>query len=215
MRNGHKAEPATVAWNASVMWTYKTPGIPDDLFLQSDNVPGPTKEEIRVLTVSKARLKEGFYVIDVGCGTGGLTVEAALQVGYKGRVFAIDEDEEAARLTTSNVQKFDAQDIVKVMKGKAPEALADLPKVDVVIVGGTKNLREIIPAAYAKLKKHGRIVVNAILLETASTALEEIRKAGFAEIDVTQVNVAKGKVIDSGTMMLARNPITIISATRA
>jgi cobalt-precorrin-6B (C15)-methyltransferase len=197
------------------MWTYKTPGIPDELFLQSDNVPGPTKEEIRVVTISKARLKEGFYVIDVGCGTGGLTVEAALQVGQKGRVFAIDEDEEAVKLTTGNVEKFDAQDIVKVMKGKAPEALTDLPAVNVVIIGGTKNLKEIAAVSYGKLKEHGRIVVNAILLETGVTALDAIKKAGFVEIDVTQINVSKGKVIDSGTMMLARNPITIISATKA
>lgn len=199
----------------SIMWTYKTPGIPDDLFLQSDKVPGPTKEEIRVLTISKARLKEGFYVIDVGCGTGGLTVEAALQVGYKGRVFAIDEDDEAVKLTTNNVKKFDAQDIVKVIRGKAPEALTNLPTVDAVIIGGTKNLKEMVPVAHAKLKEHGRIVVNAILLETAFMALDEIKKAGFSEIDVTQINVAKGKNIDSGTMMLARNPITIISATKA
>lgn len=197
------------------MWTYKTPGIPDDLFLQSDNVPGPTKEEIRALTISKARLKEGFYVIDVGCGTGGLTIEAALQVGYKGRVFSIDEDDEAVKLTISNVEKFDAQDIVKVLKGKAPEALADLPMVDVVIIGGTKGLGEIIPVAYTKLKEHGRIVVNAILLETGFRALDAIKKAGFTEIDVTQINVAKGKNIDGGTMMLARNPITVISATKA
>ena len=197
------------------MWTYKTPGIPDDLFLQSDNVPGPTKEEIRALTISKARLKEGFYVVDVGCGTGGLTIEAALQVGYKGRVFAIDEDDEAVKLTISNAEKFDAQDIVKVLKGKAPEALADLPMVDVVIIGGTKGLEEIIPVAYTKLKEHGRIVVNAILLETGFRALDAIKKAGFTEIDVTQINVAKGKNIDGGTMMLARNPITVISATKA
>jgi len=51
------------------MWKYKTPGIPDELFLQSDKVPGPTKEEIRVVTISKARLREGAYVLDVGCGT--------------------------------------------------------------------------------------------------------------------------------------------------
>jgi len=75
------------------MWIHKTPGIPDELFLQSENVPGPTKEEIRVLTVSKARLSEGSIVVDVGCGTGGLTVEAALQVAPKGKVFAFDEDE--------------------------------------------------------------------------------------------------------------------------
>jgi cobalt-precorrin-6B (C15)-methyltransferase len=136
-------------------------------------------------------------------------------VGYKGRVFAVDEDEEAVKLTKSNVEKFGAHEIVKVIHGKAPEAIADLPNVDAVIIGGTKNLREIIQAAHDKLKENGRIVINAILLETGFTALDELKKTGFNEIDVALVFVAKGKHIDHGTMMLARNPITIISATKA
>jgi len=197
------------------MWTYKTPGIPDDLFLQSDKVPGPTKEEIRVITISKARLRPGSVVIDVGCGTGGLTVEAAFQVGLKGKVYAIDEEEEAVRLTRSNVAKFDVQDVVQVIEGKAPEALVNLPQADAIIVGGSKNLREVVKFSFEKLRKGGRIVVNAILLETGCTALNEIKRAGFADIDVTQVSVAKGKEVSAGTMMLARNPITIVSATKA
>ena len=91
------------------MWAYKTPGIPDEMFNQNDKVPGPTKEEIRVITISKARLSEGSIVIDVGCGTGGLTVEAALQVAPKGKVYAIDEDQAAIDLTKSNVEKFGVQ----------------------------------------------------------------------------------------------------------
>jgi cobalt-precorrin-6B (C15)-methyltransferase len=201
------------------VWAYKTPGIPDDLFLQRDRVPGPTKEEIRVLTISKARLREGFRVIDVGCGSGGLTVEAALQVGHKGRVYAIDEDEEAVKLTKSNVKKFDAEDIVQVVLGKAPGIILDsslnVPQADAVIIGGSKSLREVIRVAFEKLKVNGRIVVNAILLETVFTALDEIKKLNFKDLDVTLIFVAKGKDIDSGTMMLARNPITIISATKA
>ena len=95
-------------------WAYKTSGIPDELFNQNDKVPGPTKEEIRVLTISKARLCEGSIVIDVGCGTGGLTVEAALQVAPKGKVYAIDEDQAAIDLTKSNVEKFGVQDNVVI-----------------------------------------------------------------------------------------------------
>ena len=197
------------------MWSYKTPGIPDELFLQSDKVPGPTKEEVRVLTISKARLREGFYVVDVGCGTGGLTVEAAFQVAYNGKVFAIDEDEVAVSLTRKNVEKFGVQNVVQVIHGKAPEVTSKLPKVDAVIIGGSVSLRKVIRSSYEKLKENGRIVINAILLETAYTTLDEIKKLNFKDVDVTLVFVAKGREVDSRTMMVARNPITIISATKA
>jgi cobalt-precorrin-6B (C15)-methyltransferase len=196
------------------MWTYKTPGIPDELFTQSDKVPGPTKEEIRVLTISKARLSEGALVVDVGCGTGGLTVEAALQVAPNGKVFAIDEDEEAVELTKSNVAKFAVQNNVQIIKGNAPEAMQKLPEVDAVFIGGSQSLREVLGVSYQKLKKNGRIVVNAILLETGYAALDELKRLGFKDVDVVQVFVAKGKEVGSGTMMLARNPITIVSATK-
>jgi cobalt-precorrin-6B (C15)-methyltransferase len=197
------------------MWTCKTPGIPDELFVQSDEVPGPTKEEIRVLTISKARLREGSVVVDVGCGTGGLTVEAALQVTSKGKVFAIDNDENAIELTKTNVARFSVQNTVQIIKGNAPEALSNLPEVDATLIGGSQNLRTVIKAAHQKLKKNGRIVVNAILLETGCTALDEIKKLNFKDVDVITVFVAKGKNVRSGTMMLARNPITIVSATKA
>src|SRR4030043_1783319 len=112
------------------MWNYKTPGVPDDLFSQSAEVPGPTKEEIRVLTISKARLREGAVVVDVGCGTGGLTVEAALQVTPKGKVFAVDNDEKAIELTKTNVARFAVQNTVQIIKGEEPEALLNLPQMD-------------------------------------------------------------------------------------
>jgi len=196
------------------MWTFRTPGIPDELFEQSDNVPGPTKEEIRVLAISKARLREGSVVADVGCGTGGLTVEVALQVAPTGKVFAIDEDAKAVELTKTNVARFGVQSTVQVIEGRAPEALLLLPQVDAVFIGGSQSLREVIYAVHRKLKKNGRIVVNAILLETGYAALDEIRRLGFTEVDVVTVSVAKGKAVNAGTMMLARNPITIVSATK-
>lgn len=58
------------------------------------------------------------------------------------------------------------------------------------------------------------IVINAILLETATIAIAELKALGFKDIDVTHISVAKGKQINSGTMMMARNPITIVSATK-
>ncbi|MCW3998834.1 MAG: precorrin-6Y C5,15-methyltransferase (decarboxylating) subunit CbiT [Candidatus Bathyarchaeota archaeon] len=196
-------------------WIYKTPGIPDEAFNQNEKVPGPTKEEIRVITISKARLSEGAVVVDVGCGTGGLTVEAALQVGSKGRVYALDEDPNAVELTKSNVHKFAVENQVSVTLGKAPGALLSLPRADAFLVGGGGvSLRPILQFANAKLNPNGRIVVNAILLETATVAVDELKALRFVDIDVAAISVAKGKQINSGTMMLARNPVTIVSATK-
>jgi cobalt-precorrin-6B (C15)-methyltransferase len=196
-------------------WVYKTPGIPDDAFIQSDEVPGPTKEEIRVITIAKARLQEGDVVIDVGCGTGGLTVEAALQVAPKGKVYAIDEDLIAIKLTNSNVEKFGVKGNVSIVSGKAPLAIIALPNADAILIGGAgASLRAILQIANSKINSGGRIVINAILLETATLAIAELKGLGFKDIDITHISVAKGKQINSGTMMLARNPITIVSATK-
>jgi cobalt-precorrin-6B (C15)-methyltransferase len=196
-------------------WAYKTGGIPDEYFNQSDMVPGPTKEEIRVITISKARLCEGSIVIDVGCGTGGLTVEAALQVAPKGKVYAFDEDQSAIELTKGNVEKFGLQGSVSIARGKAPEALLSLPTADAFLIGGGgSSLRAILQTAFFKLKPNGRIVINAILLETATVAIAELKALGFKDIDIAYISVAKGKQINSGTMMMARNPITVVSATK-
>jgi cobalt-precorrin-6B (C15)-methyltransferase len=53
------------------MWDAKTPGIPDELFDRDENVP-ITKEEVRVVQISKARLKPGMTVYDIGCGSGSI-----------------------------------------------------------------------------------------------------------------------------------------------
>ena len=80
------------------MWKHKTPGIPDDLFERVDEVP-ITKEEARVIQISKGRLSEGQVVYDVGCGSGSVSVEAAYEIGPLGKVFAIYVDPKAVELT--------------------------------------------------------------------------------------------------------------------
>jgi cobalt-precorrin-6B (C15)-methyltransferase len=193
-----------------LLWDYRTPGIPDELFERTEEVP-ITKEDIRAIALSKLRLKEGHSAIDIGCGSGSITVELCLQT--RGTVYAIDFDQKAVELTKKNLQKFGAK--AEVILGKAQDVLPKLPQVDAIIVGGTwGDTRQVIQLAVGRLKKGGRLVIDTILIETMYQALAAINKMQLAEVDVTQVTIAKARKVTTGTMMLARNPVTIISATK-
>ncbi len=93
-----------------------------------------TKEDIRAIAISKLRLREGHSAIDVGCGSGSITVELCLQT--KGSVYAIDFEEKAVELTKKNLKKFGVK-AKEVIQAKAQDALPKLPQVDAIIVGGT------------------------------------------------------------------------------
>lgn len=193
------------------MWDYRTPGIPDELFERTEEVP-ITKEDIRAIAISKLRLKEGHSAIDIGCGSGSITVELCLQT--KGNVYAIDYDKNAVELTKRNLQKFGAK--AEVILGKAQDVLPTLPQADAVVVGGTwGDARQVIELAVGRVKKGGRIVIDTILIETTYQALATVNELKLAEVDVTQVTIAKARKVTTGTMMLARNPVMIISATKA
>lgn len=193
-----------------MLWNYRTPGIPDELFERTEEVP-ITKEDIRAIAVSKLRLKEGQSAIDVGCGSGSITVELCLQTA--GAVYAIDFDKAAVELTKKNLEKFGVK--AEVILGKAQDILGGLPQVDAVIIGGTwGDARKVIELAVDRLKRGGRIVIDTILIETMYQALTAVGELALAEVDVTQVTIAKARKVTTGTMMLARNPVMIISATK-
>jgi cobalt-precorrin-6B (C15)-methyltransferase len=193
-------------------WDYRTPGIPDELFERIEEVP-ITKEDIRAIVISKLRLKEGHSAIDVGCGSGSITVELCLQT--KGKVYAIDIDQKAIELTKKNLQKFGVE-AEEVILGKAQDILPKLLEVDVVIVGGTGgDTKQVIELAVGRLKKGGRIVIDTIVIESLYQALTAVSELELKEIDITQVTISKARKVTTGTMMLARNPVMIISATKA
>ena len=115
-----------------MLWSYRTGGIPDELFERSEEVP-ITKEEIRALVISKLRLREDSCAIDVGCGSGSITVELCLQA-RGGTVYAIDFDKTAIELTKRNLFKFGVK--AELILSSAQDILPSIPQADAVIIGG-------------------------------------------------------------------------------
>ena len=196
------------------MWKFKTPGIPDEEFDRTESVP-ITKEEIRAIQISKARLSSGQTVLDIGCGSGSITVEAGLQVESDGKVIGIDLDPNAIELTNRNLKKFGVDNATLIL-GNAKEKISDLPEADAIFIGGTGgDTQEIVQLCEDKLKAGGRIVIGVILIETLYAVLQTIEKLKFDSIDITQITIGKSRKTSTGTMMLARNPVTVISATKS
>jgi len=196
------------------MWKNKTPGIPDEQFDRTEDVP-ITKEEIRALQICKARLCPDQTVYDIGCGSGSISVEAALQVESNGNVYAIDFDSNAVELTKKNLEKFSVSN-VKVILGNAKEKISELPEADAIFIGGTGgDTQKIIELCENKLKSGGRIVIGVILIETLFSVISIMEKLNFTSVDITQITISKSRKTSTGTMMLARNPVTVISATKS
>ena len=196
------------------MWKFKTPGIPDEEFDRTESVP-ITKEEIRAIQISKARLSSGQTVLDIGCGSGSITVEAGLQVESDGKVIGIDLDPNAIELTNRNLKKFGVDNATLIL-GNAKEKISDLPEADAIFIGGTGgDTQEIVQLCEDKLKSGGRIVIGVILIETLYAVLQTIEKLKFDSVDITQITIGKSRKTSTGTMMLARNPVTVISATKS
>ena len=195
------------------MWKSKTPGIPDEEFERTESVP-ITKEEIRAIQISKGRLSAGQTVLDIGCGSGSVTVEAAIQVEESGKVIGVDIDPNAIELTEKNLKKFGISNYT-LIEGNAKEKIFELPQADTVFIGGTGGeTKDIVELCQDKIKSGGRIVIGVILIETLYSVLQTIEKLDFESIDITQITIGKSRKTKTGTMMLARNPVTVISATK-
>jgi len=195
------------------MWKSKTPGIPDEEFERTESVP-ITKEEVRAIQISKGRLSVGQTVLDIGCGSGSVTIEAAIQVEESGKVIGIDIDPNAIELTKKNLKKFGIINYT-LIEGNAKDKISELPQVDTVFIGGTGgDTKDIVELCQNKIKSGGRIVIGVILIETLYSVLQIIEKLDFESVDITQITIGKSRKTKTGTMMLARNPVTVISATK-
>jgi len=192
-------------------WNYRTGGIPDEMFIRGQ-VP-MTKSEVRAVTIAKARLRDTDVVWDIGAGTGSISIESAL-AAVNGRIYAVEKDEEALDLIGSNIGLF-GTDNVTVCPGAAPEALTGLPAPDRVFIGGSGgSLGEIINFVNREIPVGGRVVVNAVVLETLTTAVNTLRSLEFEDLDITQVSIPKAAPVGSMHMFKSHNPVFVISAEK-
>ena len=187
-------------------------GIKDEEFVRG-KVP-MTKEEIRILTLVKAQIAPDAVVYDIGAGTGSLSIEAA-RLAPAGHVYAIEKNPEGIGLIAENAKKFSVENIT-VVEGAAPDALAGLPTLDVALIGGSgRRLADILDIIGERLRPDGRIVANAITMQTVAACLDYFHAhADRYTYEAIQVQISRLERVGPYDMAKALNPIYIITAQR-
>jgi precorrin-6B C5,15-methyltransferase / cobalt-precorrin-6B C5,C15-methyltransferase len=187
-------------------------GIDDDEFLQRKPDKGLiTKKEIRVLSISALRLHAKSVVWDIGTCTGSVAIEAA-KIAREGAVFAIEKNAHDIEICKENLKKFRVD--ITLVHGKAPEHLDEFADPDAIFIGGTSGeMGPLLDVCCQRLKRNGRIVINAVTIETLAQAAEGLKQRGF-QVDVMLAQISRSKPILELTRFDALNPICIITAKR-
>ena len=199
-----------------------TPGIDDEIFSRT-KVP-MTKNEVRVLSISRLELTKNAVVYDVGSGTGSVSIECA-RLSPDIFVFAIEQKEEAANLTKENAARLGLSDQIVVINKKAPEGFEELPTPTHVFIGGSSGaLSDILSAIQKKLivkentkgktdkaSKGVRVVINAVSLETIAQITKLIQTYPVKHVQLTQIQASRAHKLGSYNLMQAQNPVLIAS----
>jgi precorrin-6Y C5,15-methyltransferase (decarboxylating) len=141
-------------------------GLPEALFEHDGQI---TKAEVRAVTLASLAPRAGELLWDVGCGSGSVAIEWSL-CHPANRAIGIDARADRAARTGRNALALGVPHL-RVVTGEAPAALADLPPPDAVFLGGGAAREGTVETCWRALRSGGRIVANAVTIETEACLL--------------------------------------------
>lgn len=179
-----------------------TPGLDDSLFEHDGQL---TKREVRAVTLSALAPRQGELLWDVGLGAGSVAIEWLLRHPSLKAIGIEDRPERAAR-AARNAAALGTPDLVIVQK-RAPEAFDGLPTPDAVFLGGGLSDPGVFEATWSALKPGGRLVANAVSLQSEARLIESFQRYGG---ELVRLEVARAGRAGSGGVFVWRPASPII-----
>lgn len=145
----------------------RTPGLPDDAYEHDGQI---TKREVRAVTLAALAPEPGELLWDVGAGSGSVGIEWC-RAHPACRAVAVEPRPDRAARAARNAAALGVPGLDLVI-GSAPDVLPGLPAPDAVFVGGGVTADGVLPACWSALRPGGRIVVNAVTLESEALVVD-------------------------------------------
>ncbi|MFF1833561.1 precorrin-6y C5,15-methyltransferase (decarboxylating) subunit CbiE [Streptomyces sp. NPDC058231] len=149
------------------------PGLPDDAYEHDGQL---TKRHVRAATLGALAPAPGELLWDVGGGSGSIAVEW-MRTHPSCRAVTVERDPVRAGRITRNADRLGVP-ALRVVTGRAPEALAALPVPDAVFIGGGLTVPGLLDACWEALPPGGRLVANTVTLESEALLAERYRRHG-------------------------------------
>ncbi len=178
----------------------RSPGLPDDAY---DTDGQLTKYEIRALTLAALRPVPGQLLWDVGAGSGSVGIEW-MRSHPSCRAVAIEPRADRLERITANALALGVP-ALRIVAGRAPQALAGLPRPDAVFVGGGASLPGLLAACESALPEGGRLVANGVTVETETVLADWHRRLGG---QLTRIAVQRAEPVGGFTGWRAAMPVT-------
>jgi precorrin-6Y C5,15-methyltransferase (decarboxylating) CbiT subunit/precorrin-6y C5,15-methyltransferase (decarboxylating) CbiE subunit len=195
-------------------------GINDDDFIHGKGEP--TKKEIRAAALSMLELKRDSVLLDAGCGSGSVSIEAAA-IASEGMIYSIDKNKIKINNLLKNIKKFKRPNI-EAIRGDMPAIFNDLndkfaaehiqPNA-IFIGGGGISIEDVIQSSFDMLKTGGIIVVNCVMIDTLNKVMSYIENnKSKIRYEIISLNISRLESISYSSYFKALNQVYLIKIIR-
>lgn len=185
----------------------RIPGLPDSAYQHDGQL---TKREIRAVTLSALAPLPGQLLWDVGAGCGSIAIEW-MRFDRRCQAIAIESNADRLKLIAQNANTLGVPNL-RIIAGKAPIALQNLPQPDTIFIGGGLTTPDLVETCWRSLRPGGRLVANAVTVETEAQLFQWQSQIGG---ELSRIAVQRVEPIGKFLGWKAMSPITQWSVIKA
>ena len=181
-------------------------GLPDSAFQHDGQL---TKRDVRAITLARLAPTPGELLWDVGAGSGSIGIEW-MRAHPSCRALAIEADDGRQQLIEHNRDALGVPGL-QLIRGSAPQALAGLERPDAIFIGGGVTREGVLDTCWAQLKPGGRLVANAVTLQSEMTLMSWRERHGG---ELTRIHIAQAQPLGEFDTWRQALPITLLDLVK-